>query len=133
MQMYLLNDIYHCCIAMKTLKFCSLLIFLISYADAKKILKNCSLHVFLLIVKLLKAIASLVAIVAIFVKIIWFLKRSTCANTNKKDYVKGELNYNSCNVIYLVVSSYFKHQCVGFAFNFSSVFRTDLTFRLTEI
>ena len=100
--MYLSNSIYYCCISMETLMSYSLLMLLIPYTDAKRILKNSFLRLFLLIAKRPKTIASLVAIVKIFVKIMKkqvFENRFPCTVTSKKHHVKGKLNCNSCNVI----------------------------------
>ena len=46
----------------------------------------------------------------------------TCTVTGKK-YIKGDLNCNSCNTVYLVEYSYCKHQYVGSALNFKEQFR----------
>ena len=47
----------------------------------------------------------------------------TCTVTGKKYFVKGELHYNSCNVIYLVECSNCKKQCTGSALYFKQRFR----------
>lgn len=84
-----------------------------------KISVNWSFHLSLLRTELLKVIAPLVAVAAIFVKIVWFLKaRFTCTVTSKIYYVKGELDWNSCNTMYLAECSKCKHQYIGSTLNF---------------
>ena len=47
----------------------------------------------------------------------------SCTVTGKKYFVKGELHCNSCNVIYLVDCSNFKHQFISSELNFKRQFR----------
>ena len=47
----------------------------------------------------------------------------TCTVTGKKYFIKGELDCNSCNVIYLVEYSNCKQQYIGSALNFKQQFR----------
>ena len=47
----------------------------------------------------------------------------TCTLTGKKYFVKGDLNCNSCNVIYLVECSNCKQQYKGSALKFEQMFR----------
>ena len=65
--------------AMKTLRRYFQPMLLISYIDAARILKNYFLPLFLLIIKLLKEIESLNAIVAVFVRFFILLENTfTC-------------------------------------------------------
>ena len=95
-----------------------------------KISLNWSFHLFILRAELLKVIAPLVAVAAIFVKIVWFLKaRFTCTVTSKIYYVKGELDRNSCNTMYIAECSKCKHQYIGSALNFKQqvmIYRSDI-------
>ena len=92
---------------------------LIFYIDAARILKNYFLPLFLLIIKLLKEIASLNAIVAIFVRFFYL--------TWKYIYLHSKLNYNSCNVIYFVQRSNCPRQNVGSPWNFKERFRIHIS------
>ena len=58
----------------------------------------------------------------------------TCTLTGKKYFVKGDLNCNSCNVIYLVECSNCKQQYIDSALNSNSSLKSiSLTLKLTKI
>ena len=55
--------------------------------------------------------------------------RFTCTVTSKIYYVKGELDRNSCNTMYIAECSKCKHQYIGSALNFKQqvmIYRSDI-------